>query len=231
MGFPGQTPFRGDVQKTGLKVQWPDSILAESRRICAERLETERHQPVVRWLRSWAKRGHVQIFAKNYGTRTRGEAWNPRHPFFASLHRMQARAKGVRDGGLPWRGHRAPREPRSRMEGRHRARLNALGGNGLRSPPGRRHLATHEIAMRRGCRDEHSGRAVAPASGCFGPECHRRFQARNRLSVRLVPEYDVTFGHGSDMASFLCPTAPYRRGHEMEKVGRGLPCSLVAKSN
>jgi hypothetical protein len=84
----------GDIHfldKTGLKVQWPDSILAESRRIRAQKLETERHQPVVRWLKSWAKREHVQNSAKKYGTRTSREAWNPRHPFFATLHRMEAR--------------------------------------------------------------------------------------------------------------------------------------------
>jgi hypothetical protein len=89
------------LRMTGLKVQWPDSIVAETRRTRAARLETERHQPVVRWLRSWAKRGHVQNSGKKYGVRTSQEAWNPRHPFFATLHRMQARVKGAREGGLP----------------------------------------------------------------------------------------------------------------------------------
>jgi hypothetical protein len=83
------------LQKTGLKVQWPDSIQSEIRRTRAARLETERHQPVIRWLRDWARRGHLQNSVKKYGVRTRREPWNPRHPFFATLHRIQARVKGV----------------------------------------------------------------------------------------------------------------------------------------
>lgn len=89
------------LQMTGLKVQWPDSIQAEIRRIRAARLETERHQSLVRWLRGWAKRGHMQNSGRKYGVRTNREPWNPRHPFFATLHRMQARVKGVPQGGLP----------------------------------------------------------------------------------------------------------------------------------
>lgn len=89
------------LQKTGLKVEWPDSILAERRRVRTERFEAERRQPVVRWLRGWAKRGHLQNSGKKYGTRTGQEAWNPRHPFFATLHRMQARVERAGEDGLP----------------------------------------------------------------------------------------------------------------------------------
>jgi hypothetical protein len=91
----------GDIhflRKTGVKVEWPDSLIAESARVRDRRAEAEARQPVVRTLRSWAKRAGVQNDAAKYGVRGTADAWNPRHPFFATVRKAAARTEGENDG-------------------------------------------------------------------------------------------------------------------------------------
>jgi hypothetical protein len=84
------------LRKTGINVAWPDSLLAESARIRERRAAVETHQPVVRLLKKWAKRLGLQNDGARYGVRKAAEAWNPRHPFFATVRRTEKR---VLDGG------------------------------------------------------------------------------------------------------------------------------------
>lgn len=74
------------LRKAGLKIAWPDSLLAESARAHARREEVEKTQPVVRALRRAARAVGAQNSAGKYGARGTAEAWNPRHPFFATVH-------------------------------------------------------------------------------------------------------------------------------------------------
>lgn len=85
------------LRKTGLDVAWPESLLAESRRVRTRRAETEATQPVVRALRAAARRFNLRNDAAKYGVRAPVDAWNPRHPFFATVHR----AAGATEGGGP----------------------------------------------------------------------------------------------------------------------------------
>lgn len=78
------------LMKTGTKIRWPDSLIAESKRVRARRTETEARQPVVRGLRKLAQRFGLQNDAAKYGARRRADAWNPRHPFFATVHRAES---------------------------------------------------------------------------------------------------------------------------------------------
>lgn len=79
----------GDIhflRKAGVKLAWPDSLLAEGARVRARREETEKSQPVVRALRRAARAAGAQNSAGKYGARAATDAWNPRHPFFATVH-------------------------------------------------------------------------------------------------------------------------------------------------
>ena len=79
------------LEKTGLKIQWPDTLLAEAKRMRAQRHEVEQHQPVISFLRHWVNKWNLQNSGHKYGDREKGEGWNPRQPFFATIHRLQSR--------------------------------------------------------------------------------------------------------------------------------------------
>ena len=79
------------LEKSGLKIQWPDTLIAEAKRMRAERHEVERHQPIISFLRRWVNKWNLQNSGHKYGDRERGEGWNPHQPFFATIHRLQSR--------------------------------------------------------------------------------------------------------------------------------------------
>ncbi len=79
------------LEKSGLKIQWPDSLLAESRRARAERLDAQNRQPVISFLKRWADKLHLRNSGHKYGDREAREAWNPRQPFFATVHLLQSK--------------------------------------------------------------------------------------------------------------------------------------------
>ncbi len=85
------------LRKTGLSLTWPESLVAESRQVRARRTDTERTQPVVRGLRTVARKLGLRNEAAKYGARSGVEAWNPRHPFFATVHH----AAGIPEGDQP----------------------------------------------------------------------------------------------------------------------------------
>jgi hypothetical protein len=82
--------------KTGLKLPWPESLVSEYKRIQQEKLAVEKNQRVISLLKRWAAKGHMRNSSQKYGTRTHGQAWNPRQPFFATVHRLEARIEGSR---------------------------------------------------------------------------------------------------------------------------------------
>jgi hypothetical protein len=86
------------LRKTGIKVAWPDSVLAEWARVRERRIETEARQPVVRTLRRWAVRTGLQNDAAKYGTRRAADSWNPHHPFFATLQSAAKKTTSPRHG-------------------------------------------------------------------------------------------------------------------------------------
>lgn len=73
------------LRKTGIELNWPDSLVAESRRVRAAREAVEARQPVVRALRRLAERFGMRNEGAKYGERGARDAWNPRHPFFATV--------------------------------------------------------------------------------------------------------------------------------------------------
>jgi hypothetical protein len=79
------------LQKTGLKVQWPDSLISEASRMRQERRDVQKHQRAISFLRRWVNRLHLENSGKKYGDREHNEVWNPRQPFFATVHRLQVR--------------------------------------------------------------------------------------------------------------------------------------------
>jgi hypothetical protein len=85
------------LRKAGVAVQWPDSLVAESRRVRARREATEARQPVVRALRDLAERFDMRNQGAKYGERDAREAWNPRHPFFATVRAGERRLDFARD--------------------------------------------------------------------------------------------------------------------------------------
>jgi len=79
------------LEKSGLKVQWPDSLISEAREMREERHEVEKHQRVILFLRHWVNKLNLENSAHKYGDRSRLEIWDPRQPFFATVHRLQAK--------------------------------------------------------------------------------------------------------------------------------------------
>jgi hypothetical protein len=73
------------LMKTGTKITWPDSLRAEARRAHAAREKTDARRPVLSRVRAWVRGAGVQNSGKKYGERRAADAWNPRHPFFATV--------------------------------------------------------------------------------------------------------------------------------------------------
>jgi hypothetical protein len=93
------------LRKTGTKITWPDSLVAESLRVRERRAAAERHQPVVRALRRMARWVGLQNSERKYGARAAADAWNPRHPFFATVRRAEEKIAREND---PREDHGSP---------------------------------------------------------------------------------------------------------------------------
>jgi hypothetical protein len=87
------------LRKTGIKIAWPDSLIGEAVRVRDRRAAAEARQPVVRMLRRLARKAGLQNDGAKYGERRAAEAWNPRHPFFATVRRAEEKIKHGRDYG------------------------------------------------------------------------------------------------------------------------------------
>lgn len=78
----------GDImflRKSGEGVQLPESLRREIRASRDSAAAVEKRQPVVRFLRSISKRLGIQNSGGKYGTRNPREAWDPDHPFYATI--------------------------------------------------------------------------------------------------------------------------------------------------
>lgn len=75
--------------KTGAKITWPDSLKAEAGRKRNERARVEAARPVLFRLKAWLRKADLQNSGAKYGERRAAEAWNPRHPFFATVRAVQ----------------------------------------------------------------------------------------------------------------------------------------------
>jgi|GEM_PF-1994925 len=87
------------LRKAGVPVAWPRRLIEEVKRVRLRRAEVEAGQPVVRALRRAAEGIGFQNSGGKYGARRRDEAWNPRHPFFATVHGAQPRVSARTHGG------------------------------------------------------------------------------------------------------------------------------------
>ncbi|MCD6024550.1 MAG: hypothetical protein K0Q91_1466 [Fibrobacteria bacterium] len=75
--------------KTGTKITWPDSLKAEARRVRNARARVEAARPALFRLKAWLRKADLQNSGAKYGERRAAEAWNPRHPFFATVRAVQ----------------------------------------------------------------------------------------------------------------------------------------------
>ncbi len=73
------------LQKSGLTIEWPDSLRAEVARIREARLKVEAQRPFVTWMRDRVRALSLDNDPAKYGVRRPDEAWNPAHPFFGTL--------------------------------------------------------------------------------------------------------------------------------------------------
>ena len=80
------------LNKSGLKLRWPEGLLKEGIRVRAARKEVEKRQPLLMRLRRWAEKLGLRNSPRKYGDRGFREPWNPGHPFYASLRRLETRA-------------------------------------------------------------------------------------------------------------------------------------------
>jgi hypothetical protein len=90
----------GDImwlRKTGERVHYPPFLKREilASRDSLERVE--RGQPAVRFLRSLSRKLGFQNSGGKYGSREGADAWDPRHPFFATVAAL-APDTGIADG-------------------------------------------------------------------------------------------------------------------------------------
>jgi hypothetical protein len=82
------------LRKTGLKVDWPDSLIADARRAAHDRERTLAKRPALMKLKGLLTGTPLQNSGTKYGERERGEAWDPRHPFFSTIHNARTRHGG-----------------------------------------------------------------------------------------------------------------------------------------
>jgi hypothetical protein len=72
--------------KTGTKITWPERLVGEAQAARAARARVEATRPALSWVRAWMRRAGLQNSGGKYGERRAAERWNPRHPFFATVH-------------------------------------------------------------------------------------------------------------------------------------------------
>jgi hypothetical protein len=81
----------GDImflRKSGERVHYPEWLRGEMRMMWDSLARVEGRQPAVRFLRSVTRKLGFQNSGGKYGSRTGSEAWNPGHPFYATVARL-----------------------------------------------------------------------------------------------------------------------------------------------
>jgi hypothetical protein len=79
------------LRKTGVKVEWPDSLVADARRAARDRERALARRPVLMKLKALLTGTPLQNSGTKYGERTPDESWDPRHPFFSTILGAHAR--------------------------------------------------------------------------------------------------------------------------------------------
>jgi hypothetical protein len=87
------------LRKAGARIAWPESLVAEAAREGKRRERVDAGRPALRALREWARGANLRNSPRKYGERDSGEAWNPRHPFYATVR--AARARVSEEGTTP----------------------------------------------------------------------------------------------------------------------------------
>lgn len=91
----------GDImflRKSGERVHYPEWLRGEMRMMWDSLARVERRQPAVRFLRSASRKLGFQNTGGKYGSRTGSEAWNPDHPFYATITRLRKEREAGRVG-------------------------------------------------------------------------------------------------------------------------------------
>jgi hypothetical protein len=73
------------LRKTGIRVDWPESLLTDVKRANTARLRAEASRPILRRLKSWLQETPLQNSSAKYGVRRKDESWDSLHPFFSTI--------------------------------------------------------------------------------------------------------------------------------------------------
>lgn len=92
----------GDImflRKSGERVHFPEYLRREIRSSWDSLQSVEKRQPMVRALRTAARKLGLQNSGSKYGSREGSENWNPAHPFYATITALREKASPIRDSG------------------------------------------------------------------------------------------------------------------------------------
>ena len=92
----------GDImflRKSGERVHFPEYLRREIRSSWDSLQSVEKRKPMVRALRTAARKLGLQNSGAKYGSREGSENWNPAHPFYATVSALRAKAAGGRQRG------------------------------------------------------------------------------------------------------------------------------------
>ncbi len=92
----------GDImflRKSGERVHYPEYLRREIRSSWDSLQSVEKRQPMVRALRTAARKLGLQNSGAKYGSREGSENWNPAHPFYATIAALRDKALAVRKPG------------------------------------------------------------------------------------------------------------------------------------
>ncbi len=91
----------GDImylRKSGERIHFPEYLRTEIRASWDSLEQAERRQPAVRFLRKITKKLGFQNSGGKYGSREGAEAWDPAHPFYATVAALLRDSAGVAHG-------------------------------------------------------------------------------------------------------------------------------------
>jgi hypothetical protein len=98
----------GDImflRKSGERIHYPEYLRREIRSSWDSLQSVEKRQPMVRALRSAARKLGLQNSGTKYGSREGSENWNPAHPFYATVAALREKTGAGRDRGTDGLDH------------------------------------------------------------------------------------------------------------------------------
>lgn len=98
LGRSGDARYRllGDImflRKSGERVHYPEYLRREIRSSWDSLQSVEKRMPVVRALRTAARKLGLQNSGAKYGSREGSDNWNPAHPFYATVSALRAKTE------------------------------------------------------------------------------------------------------------------------------------------